>query len=53
MHGLGQCEVDGIRASVLAVVDQQGLANKIHRVENAQTRIVQGSWDSGLRARCC
>ena len=45
MHGLGYCKVHGIRVGVLAVSKTQGLANKIDRVKNAWTRIVQGSWD--------
>ena len=44
-HGLGQCKVHGIRIRVLAVSKPRGLANKIDRVRNARTRIVQGSWD--------
>ena len=45
MHGLGECKVHGIRVCVHAVVNLQGLADKIDKVKNAQTGIVQGSWD--------
>ena len=41
----GRKEVHGIRVCVHAVVNLQGLANKIDMVKNARTRIVQGSWD--------
>ena len=45
LHGLGQCKVHVIRVCVHAVVNLQGLANKIDRVKNARTRIVQASWN--------
>ena len=50
MRGLGKCKVHGIRVCVRAVVDLQGIANKIDRVKNAWTRMLQGSWGQGLRA---
>ena len=42
MHGVGWWFA---MVCVLAVGSQQGLANKIDRVKNARTSIVQGSWD--------
>ena len=51
MHGLGQCRVMGVGFARTPSSKIQGLANRIDRFKNAQTRIVQGFWDQGLRAR--
>ena len=42
MYALGCCKVPGIRVSVLAVSELRKLANKIDRVKDARTRVVQG-----------
>ncbi len=52
MHGLGQCRVMGLGFARTPSSKMQGLANRCDRFKNARTRIVQGSWDQGLRARC-
>jgi hypothetical protein len=42
MLGLGQCKVHGISVCVHAVINLQGLPNKIDRVKNVGTGILQG-----------